>query len=70
MLLKRECVFPLRLRRGWIALGAHERARMNDATLVAVVLVAGGALFLGVFFWVTVQRVRELGPPKPPEHNH
>jgi hypothetical protein len=42
----------------------------DDAALVLVALVAGGALYLAIFFWVTVQRVRELGPPKPPPDHH
>lgn len=42
---------------------------MHDVALVVVALVVGGALYLTIFFWVTVVRVRELGPPKPPaEH--
>jgi len=43
---------------------------MTDATLVAVVLVIGGALFLAIFLWITAQRVKEIGPPKPPPDHH
>ncbi|HEY7982382.1 MAG TPA: hypothetical protein VID19_12950 [Candidatus Eremiobacteraceae bacterium] len=43
---------------------------MNDTTLVAYVLVAGGIVFISTFMWITVTRVRELGPSKrPPEHH-
>ena len=42
---------------------------MSGTALVATVLVIGGALYLVVFFWVTVERVREIGPPKPPAHH-
>ena len=47
-----------------------ERARMTDATLVAVVLAIGGAIFLTTFLWITVQRLKEIGPPKPPPDHH
>jgi hypothetical protein len=43
---------------------------LTDAALVGAVLVVGGALYLAIFFWVTVQRVNELGPPKPPPEHH
>jgi hypothetical protein len=43
---------------------------MTDATLVAVVLTIGGALFLVIFLWITAQRVKEIGPPKPPSGHH
>jgi len=58
------------LARGWNALLWHENARMTDATLVAVVLVIGGGLFLAIFLWITAQRVKEIGPPKPPPDHH
>ncbi|MBV8170380.1 MAG: hypothetical protein JO219_00430 [Candidatus Eremiobacteraeota bacterium] len=43
---------------------------LSGAALVAIVLVTGGAIYLTIFFWVTVQRVNELGPPKPPPGQH
>ena len=43
---------------------------MHDASLVALILIIGGALYLAIFFWVTVQRVKEIGPPKPPPEHH
>jgi hypothetical protein len=43
---------------------------LHDAGLVAACLLVGGALYLTIFFWVTVQRVNELGPPKPPPDQH
>jgi len=43
---------------------------MTDTTLVGYVLVAGGIIFLSTFMWITVSRVRELGPStRPPEHH-
>jgi hypothetical protein len=43
---------------------------MTDTTLVAYVLIAGGIVFLSTFMWITVTRVRELGPPtRPPDHH-
>jgi hypothetical protein len=43
---------------------------MTDTALVAYVLVAGGIVFLSTFIWITVARVRELGPPtRPPDHH-
>jgi len=43
---------------------------MHDSTLVLVALVAGGAAYLAIFFWITARRVKELGPPKPPPEHH
>ncbi|HLN47150.1 MAG TPA: hypothetical protein VK216_02690 [Magnetospirillaceae bacterium] len=43
---------------------------LHDAGLVGACLLVGGALYLAIFFWVTVQRVSELGPPKPPPDQH
>jgi len=43
---------------------------LHDAALVGAILVVGGAIYLAIFFWVTVQRVNELGPPKPPPEQH
>jgi hypothetical protein len=45
-------------------------AMLHDAGLVAAALVVGGAIYLAIFFWVTVQRVNDLGPPKPPPEQH
>jgi hypothetical protein len=43
---------------------------MTDTTLVGYVLVTGGIIFLATFMWITISRVRELGPsPRPPEHH-
>ncbi len=42
---------------------------MTDSALVATVLIIGGVAFLSTFLWVTVTRVREIGPPTPP-HSH
>jgi hypothetical protein len=64
--IKRAGLFPLP---GNGVVCANRRA-MHDAGLVVVALVVGGALYLAIFFWVTVQRVRELGPPKPPPEHH
>jgi hypothetical protein len=43
---------------------------LHDSGLVVICLVAGGAIYLTIFFWVTVRRVRELGPPTPPPEQH
>jgi hypothetical protein len=50
-------------------MGANLR-RMTDTVLVAIVLIAGGITFLSIFMWVTIARVRELGPPLPPPDHH
>ncbi|HLJ83407.1 MAG TPA: hypothetical protein VKT51_04470 [Candidatus Eremiobacteraceae bacterium] len=42
---------------------------MTDTALVATVLIVGGVIFLSTFLWITVVRVREIGPPAPP-HSH
>ena len=33
---------------------------MTDNALLGIVLVSGGAIYLGVFLWVTTVRVREI----------
>lgn len=48
------------------ALNAANDARMNGGTLLATVLVVGGALYLSIFLWITRERLKEIGPPKPP----
>jgi hypothetical protein len=54
---------------GKVLVSANRR-RMNDTSLVAYVLVAGGIVFLSTFMWITVTRVRELPPPtRPPDHH-
>ncbi len=48
-----------------------EARRVNDNAIVSVVLIVGGAVYLGVFLWVASERVREIGPPKaPPQDGH
>jgi hypothetical protein len=43
---------------------------MTDTALVGYTLVAGGIVFISTFMWITVTRVRELGPSKrPPDHH-
>jgi hypothetical protein len=53
------------------ATSREKRTRMlHDSGLVVICLVAGGVLYLTIFFWVTVRRVRDLGPPTPPPEHH
>jgi len=41
---------------------ATNTGRVSGAGVVAIVLVLGGALYLTIFLWITVTRVREEAP--------
>ena len=47
---------------------------MNSSELVAAVLVIGGVIYLVIFLWITVVRVREeapqMWPPDSEEKSH
>ncbi len=45
-------------------------APMSDNALVATVLIIGGALFLAIFLWVAVVRVRASNANDPPPGLH
>jgi len=39
---------------------------MTDQAILGTVLIAGGAVYLSIFLWITQARVRDLPPDKQP----